>query len=279
MRIALLGDIVGAPGRQAATAAVPWLKQEKRADYIIANSENTADGSGLTADLYKRLKEAGIDGQTLGDHAFRRAPVRAALESAADLIRPANLPAEAWGRGHMKLEKAGLPPIHVMTVIGRIFMNNMHGDDPFECVERWLKTLPPRAIALVEIHAEVTSEKAAMGWHFNGRVACVFGTHTHVPTADERILSKPGADDSIPGAANPFPGGTAFVTDLGMCGPLDSILGRRADRVVKQMTTGIPAAFDVAFGRPVAQGVIVEVDDKSGLATGIERFSLEVKPA
>lgn len=277
MKIALLGDIVGAPGRQAAVAAVPWLRTEKKADVVIANAENAADGSGLTADLYKRLKEAGIDGQTLGDHAFRRAPVRAALESATDLIRPANLPAQAWGRGAMKLEKSGLPPVHVTTVIGRIFMNNMHGDDPFECVERWLKTLPARAIALVEIHAEATSEKAAMGWHFNGRVACVYGTHTHVPTADGRILSKPGTDDSIPGAINPFKGGTAFVTDLGMCGPLDSVLGRRADRVVKQMTTGIPAPFDVAFGKPTAQGVIVEVDENSGLAVGIERFSFEMK--
>ncbi len=279
MRIALLGDIVGAPGRQAVGAAVPWLRQEKKADFVLANAENAADGAGLTAELYRKIKEFGVDGQTLGDHAFRRTAVQSALEGASDLIRPANLPATAWGKGHMKLEKPGLPPVYVMTVLGRIFMDKIQGNDPFACVDHWLKTLPPRAIALVEIHAEATSEKAAMGWHFNGRVAAVFGTHTHVPTADERILSKPGADDSIPGAINPFKGGTAFVTDLGMCGPLDSILGRRADRVVKQMTTGLPAPFDVAFGKPMAQGVIVEVDNGTGLATGIERFAFEFKGA
>lgn len=277
MRIALLGDIVGAPGRQATSAAVPWLRGEKKVDYVVANSENAADGAGLTAELYRKIKEFGVDGQTLGDHAFRRAPVQGALETATDLIRPANLPAGAWGKGSMKLERPGLPPIFVMTVLGRIFMDKIQGNDPFACVEQWLKTLPPRAIALVEIHAEATSEKGAMAWQFNGRVACVFGTHTHVPTADERILTKPGADESIPGAINPFKGGTAFVTDLGMCGPLDSILGRRADRVLKHMTTGLPAAYDVAFGKPTAQGVIVDVDNGTGLATGIERFSFEVK--
>lgn len=279
MRIALLGDIVGAPGRQAVAAAIPRLRGEKKVDYIVSNSENAADGAGLTAELHRKIRDCGVDGQTLGDHAFRRHQVQAALERESDLIRPANLPALAWGKGAMKLERPGLPPIFVITVLGRVFMEKIQGNDPFACVDQWLKTLPARAIALIEIHAEATSEKAAMGWHFNGRAACVFGTHTHVPTADERILTKPGIDDSIPGAINPFKGGTAFVTDLGMCGPIDSILGRRPDRVVKHMTTGMPAVYDVAFGKPTAQGVIVEVDAGSGLATGIERFAYEVKGA
>ncbi len=289
MRIAYLGDIVGAPGRLAATQAVPVLRREHGVDVVIANAENCAAGSGLTPDQYRKLKDAGFDGLTLGDHALKKQQIRHTLETAPDLIRSINWPTSCWGKGAMVIESNGqadvtktqgqLPGgVHVVMVMGRLFMNGPQADDPFAAVDRYLesiKRVTPRPVVIVEIHAEATSEKVAMGWHLNGRVAAVLGSHTHVPTADARILPKPGApgtDSSIPGSPNPFPGGTAYCTDLGMTGPDDSVLGRRVDRVLKFMTTATPAPFDVADASPAAHGVILDIHDTSGLATGIERF-------
>lgn len=284
MRIAYLGDIVGAAGTRAACWAAGHLKGELGVDVVIANAENAAAGSGLTPELYRKLKAAGVDGLTLGDHALKKRQVQHVLETEQDIIRPANWPSGCWGRGSMVLEPKGvdvspLPGagVHVLVVMGRLFMNGPQADDPFACVDRWLERLPERACAIVEVHAEATSEKVALGWHANasGKVAAVVGTHTHVPTADARVLPSPGSagtDPSIPGVPNPFPGGTAYVTDLGMTGPADSVLGRRVDRVLRFMRTATPAAFDVAEGRPTAQGVLIEIDDRTGLARGIERW-------
>jgi hypothetical protein len=283
LKIAILGDIVGVPGRQAAAAAVPVLRGQHGAHLVLANAENAANGSGLTPELYRKLRDAGIDGMTLGDHAFRKQQVYTTLEAEPDLIRPYNLPAKARGRGVMTLaatDDAGATHrVHVVTLIGQLFMNTMRGSDPYAAADQVVNAIradDPRAIVLVEIHAEATSEKVAMGWHLNGRAACVFGTHTHVPTADARLLPTPADDDSVPGRPWVGAGRTAYITDLGMTGPYDSVLGRRADRVLKHMTTSLPAAFDVAEGKGTARGVLVEVDPASGLALGIETVSLPV---
>jgi hypothetical protein len=281
IKIAILGDIVGTAGRQAAIQAASALREQHGAHVILANAENAADGSGLTPTLYNKLKEAGIDGMTLGDHAFRKNQIYATLDSAPDLIRPLNLPTKARGKGVMQLkanDDQGKPcTIRVVTLIGQLFINNMRGSDAFKAIDEFLAASAPHenTITIVEMHAEATSEKVAMGWHLNGKVACVFGTHTHVPTSDERLLPKPNADDiSIPGEPWIGRGQTAYITDLGMTGPYDSVLGRRADRVVKHLTTGMPAAFDCADGNPRARGILVTADPSSGLATAIERIDL-----
>jgi metallophosphoesterase (TIGR00282 family) len=278
MKIAYLGDVVGTPGRQALTQQAPRLRDEFGADLIVANVENTANGSGLTPEQYKKFCAAGIDGMTLGDHAFRKQQIKNVLNTADNLIRPINLPGRAWGKGFMRLSpKAnGLPDVVVGTVMCRLFMNSVQADDPFAAIDRLLEDLrkQPPAVVIIEIHGEATSEKIAVGWHANGRVAAVLGSHTHVPTADARILPRPGQDLSIPGPAAAGVGGTAYITDLGMTGAQDSVLGRRVDRVVHHMSTGLPAAFDVAEGNPVVQGVLLDIDPPSQRATAIQRLAL-----
>ena len=284
IKIAILGDIVGTAGRQAAAAAATTLREQHGAHLVLANAENAADGSGLTPTLYNKLKEGGIDGMSLGDHAFRKNQIYATLDSATDLIRPLNLPPKARGKGVMHLtanDDQGRPcTVRVVTLIGQLFINNMRGSDAFKAIDELLTSPAPDktsggTITLVEMHAEATSEKVAMGWHLNGKVACVFGTHTHVPTADERLLPRPNAEDlSIPGEPWVGKGATAYITDLGMTGPYDSVLGRRADRVVKHLTTSMPTAFDVADGNARACGVLVTADPATGLATAIERIDL-----
>jgi metallophosphoesterase (TIGR00282 family) len=280
MRIAYLGDIVGTPGRRALQQQMPGLRGELGADVVIANAENIANGSGITPDQYKKLVDAGVDGMTLGDHAFRKQQIAATLKSADNLIRPINLPGRAWGRGFMRLPSPleGGSDVVVAMVMGRVFMNSVQADDPFAAIDRLLEDLrkQPPAVVIFEVHAETTSEKIALGWHANGRCAAVLGSHTHVPTADARLLPAPGSELSLPGQSTlrPGVGGTAFVTDLGMTGPQDSVLGRRADRVVRHMSTGLPAAFDVAEANPVVQGVLIDVDPQTGRATAIERIAL-----
>jgi len=281
LKLAILGDIVGTPGRQAAAAAVPVLREQHGVHLVLANAENAANGSGLTPELYRKLTAAGIDGMTLGDHAFRKQQIYPTLESEPNIIRPINLPPKARGKGVMTLQASDdagkAHSVQVVTVIGQLFMNTMRGSDPYAAADRAVNDIrakDPKAIVIVEIHAEATSEKVAMGWHLNGRAACVFGTHTHIPTADARLLPTPQDDESIPGQPWIGTGRTAYITDLGMTGPYDSVLGRRADRVVKHMTTSLPTAFDVAEGRGTARGVIVDIDPASGLAVGIEPVAI-----
>ena len=241
----MLGDIVGKPGRRVVQQQLPWLRREYQPDYVVANAENVAGGSGITQQLYHKLRAYGIDGVTLGDHAFRQKDSYPAFDTAMELIRPANLPDAALGRGWMRLESAaGKPPLYVVTLLGRLFMNGVQADDPFAAVERILAGFPKGAAVLVEIHAEATSEKVGMGHHLDGRAAAVVGTHTHIPTADAKVL----------------PGGTAYMTDLGMCGPYDSILGRRKERVLQFMTTAMPAVFDVAEEDVRMCGVLIELE-------------------
>jgi len=269
LKVLILGDIVGTAGRQAVAQCLPALRERHEPDLGIANAENASNGSGLTPELYRKLKALNIDGLTLGDHVYKKQQIRKTLSEAEDLIRPANLPSRAAGRGMMRLRVGGEdgpgPSVYVISVLGRVFMNHMPADDPFACVDRLLgQIMEPNPIVLVEVHAEATSEKIAMGWHLNGRVAAVFGTHTHTPTADERVLP-----DGCPQPETR--GGTAYISDLGMCGPYDSVLGRMADRVLTHMTTSMPSPFDVAEGNPRVCGVLVEIDEATRCATRIER--------
>ena len=266
LRLIMFGDIVGGPGRRAVQQLLPELRAKYRPDIVLANAENAANGSGLTPELYRKIAASGVDAMTLGDHVYKKAEIVTTLETATNLIRPANLPSGAKGRRWMKVDamKDGqvnrdLPPIYVMTVLGRIFMS-LPADDPFATVDQVLAGLPVKdPIVLVEVHAETTSEKQALGWHLDGRVAAVVGTHTHVATADARILPK----------------GTAYQTDLGMCGPMTSVLGRSVAPVLLHMTTAMHAPYDVAEGDPRVSGVFIEIDEASRCATAIERFELK----
>jgi len=262
LRIVMLGDIVGRPGRLAVAHLLPVIRELYQPHLVLANAENAANGSGLTPEHYRKLRAAGIDGITLGDHVYKKAQIIPTLKAERDIIRPANLPPRAKGQRWMCLpagEEDAKRNVCVLTVLGRIFMN-LPVNDPFETIDRVLAELPgPDPIVIVEVHAEATSEKQAIGWRFNGRVAAVIGTHTHVATADARLLDQ----------------GTAYITDIGMCGPQESVLGRRVDRVLTYMTTAMPAPFDVAEGDPRVCGVLIEISDHSRHATDIERIELK----
>ena len=255
MRIVMIGDIVGKPGRRVVQQQLPAVRRQYEPDVIIANAENIAGGSGITPALFQRLLSYGIDGVTLGDHVYRQREILPVLRDHPRISRPANLPGAAVGQRWLELTTPTGAKLIVITLLGRLFMTGAAADDPFAAADALLRELPDDAAVLVEIHAEATSEKVALGHHLDGRVAAVVGTHTHIPTADPRIL----------------PQGTAYMTDLGMSGPYDSVLGRRKDRVLQFMTTAMPAPFDVAEGDPRLCGVFIEIDDASGRATRCER--------
>lgn len=285
LRIAYMGDIVGNAGRKVIEHAVPILRQKYRADLVIANAENAANGTGLTPDLYHKFVAAGIDGMTLGDHCFKKQQIYPILSKETNICRPANLSAKARGKGWMRLltQVDGHPsdiPVVVIPVLCRVFMSQMPADSPFETVDAILDSLlslsGPPPIVIVEIHGEATAEKTAMGWYLNGRVAAVIGSHTHIPTADQRILPLDMPEYPAEGINTKVEGGTAYITDMGMTGAQDSCLGRRADRVVKAMTTNVPSPYDVSEARPVAHGVLVTIDERTRRATKIRRLAVSL---
>ena len=216
VRLLLIGDIVGKPGRQVVTSAVAGLRIEEGIDFVIANAENAAGGSGLTPAIYRELVAGGVDCVTLGDHIYRRREIYSVLDSEPCIVKPANYPPDAPGRPFTVLSTRGNVQVAVFTLLGRVFMQPV--DCPFQAADRVLGSLPPEVKCIVvDMHAEATSDKQLMGRYLDGRVSAVLGTHTHVPTADEQLL----------------PGGTAFHCDVGMAGPHESILGRRIDRVLE----------------------------------------------
>lgn len=259
MRIVFLGDINGAPGRQALVQRMPALLERHRPDCVIANAENAKAGSGLTPEQFTQFRGLGIDGCTLGDHAYREPRIIPFLEAPDAMVtRPANLSRKAPGKRFLRIPAGGARTrdVWVMTVLGRIYMP-LPADDPFAAVDDFLASIPERnPIVLIEAHMEVTSEKIALGHYLDGRVSAVVGSHTHVPTADERILR----------------GGTAFITDMGMCGPYDTVIGRDAAMVVKAMTTSLHVPYSMGEGGEALSGVLLEVDDASGRARSIERI-------
>ena len=253
-----IGDIVGTPGRRVLTEALPTVSCERGIDCNIVNVENAASGSGLTPSLYDKFIRAGVHLMTLGDHVYRRRNIIPVLEKSDRIVRPANLAPGAPGNEFAIWETQAGVRIAVISLLGRMFMR-LHVDSPFQAVDRVLATLPTEVkIVVVEIHAEATAEKVAMGWHLDGRVSVVFGTHTHIPTADDRILPK----------------GTAYITDLGMTGPYDSVLGRVKERVLSSLTTNVPTPFEVAAGDVQMCGIVVEVDSVTGCAKSIERIRI-----
>ena len=256
MRLLLIGDIVGKPGRKITTQAVAGLKRREQLDLVVANAENAAGGSGITPEIYHELVQAGVDAITLGDHIYRRREIYSILDSRSNIVKPANYPADAPGR-EVAIVPCAHQPVAVISLLGRVFMNPV--DCPFAAVDRVLASLPKDVAAvLVDFHAEATSDKQLMGRHLDGRVTAVLGTHTHVPTADEQIL----------------PLGTAFQCDVGMTGPHDSILGRRIDRVLTTTRTFRPEYFDVASGGVKLHGTIVDFDPSTRLAGSIRRIAL-----
>ena len=250
MRILFVGDVVGRPGREAVAALLPGLRSELRIDLAIVNGENAAGGAGLTAEIARELQASGADVVTTGNHVWDQRQFIAEIESLDFVLRPLNLPPSNPGRGSLVTQG-----VLVVNAIGRTFM--APADDPFRAMDELLaaRVAPVPAVTVLDWHAEATSEKLAMGWHLDGRVTAVVGSHTHVPTADARVL----------------PNGTALVCDTGMVGPRDSILGMRPAVIVERFRTGLPKRFEVADG-PVAFGsVVIDADDATGMARSVER--------
>jgi metallophosphoesterase (TIGR00282 family) len=259
LRILALGDIVGRPGRQVIHQKLPTLVRQQRVDLVVANAENIAGGSGITPNLFNKLRSYGVDVVTLGDHIYKRLDIVPTLQASERIVRPANLSTNAAGRTYTVVQTNSGVSVAVFNLLGRIFMN-LPSDDPFAAADRVLEEIPKTVkVSVCDMHAEASSEKVAMGHWLDGRVSFIFGTHTHTPTADAKIL----------------PGGSAFQSDLGMCGPYDSVLGRRKDRVIKYMTTNMPHSFEVATGDVRLCGALAEIDAETGKAISIER--IEVK--
>jgi metallophosphoesterase (TIGR00282 family) len=257
VRILFIGDVVGKPGRRAVATLVPRLREERDIDFVIANGENSAHGAGLTASTVDALLTSGVDVITSGDHVWDQKEVYEVIEREPRLLRPLNFPASAPGKGSIVVRLDGLPPVGVLNLIGRVFMPNT--DCPFRAAETEIaRLLMQTKIIIVDLHAEATSEKIAMGRFLDGKVSAVIGTHTHVATADEHILPK----------------GTAYLSDAGMCGPHDSVLGRDVGAVLQRFLTQMPQKMEVAEGDVALCGAIVDVDETTGRARSIERIRI-----
>lgn len=257
MRILVVGDVVGRPGKHAVSQIIPRYIRERGVDFVIANAENVVAGSGLTPQAFHKLLHQGVDCCTMGDHIYRRREIFGELDDSERIVKPANLPPEAPGREFTVLEARNGARVAVISLLGRTYMN-VRSDCPFHAVDRVLAALEPDVrIIVVDMHAETTSEKVAMGWHLDGRVTAVVGTHTHIPTADLCVL----------------PGGTAYVTDLGMTGPYESVLGRDRHSVIQSLITGIPHPYTVATRDVRLSAALIELDPQSGRALRIERVS------
>jgi metallophosphoesterase (TIGR00282 family) len=255
MRILFLGDVVGRGARLALRRRLRALRRERQVDFVVANGENAAGGKGLDPDSAEELLDAGVDVITSGNHVWQHARLIPVLETERRLLRPANFPAGNPGHGWTVQRAANGVAVGVVNLIGRAFMGS--ADCPFAKADEAVAAIAGEAdVVIVDMHAEATAEKAAMGWHLAGRVAGVIGSHTHVQTADERIL----------------PGGTAYLTDSGMCGPTDSVIGMRREEVVRRFITQMPVRFEVAKGPLLLQGALLDVDPQSGRATAIERL-------
>ena len=254
MRVLMIGDVVGRPGRRAVAALLPDLRTAERVDLVIANGENSAGGRGLTQETAEEILNAGVDVVTTGNHVFRQKEVVPYLEMDVPVLRPLNFPQGVPGRGHTVLRSPDGISVLIVNLCGRV--NLMELDSPFQRMDRLLRDfadVPP--IVIVDFHAETTSEKQAMGWYLDGRVSAVLGTHTHVPTADTRILRR----------------GTAYVTDVGMVGPHNSILGDRIEPILTYFLTQMPARFEVGDGPVAFNSVLLDIDD-TGRARSIRRI-------
>ncbi len=260
LNILCIGDIVGRPGRRIIADTLKPLVKERGIDCVIANAENAAGGSGLTPQIYDKLLRYGVNLITLGDHTYRKRDIISTLETADNIARPANFSPAAAGKGFALYRTGKGPTVAVVALIGRLFMKG--SDCPYNAIDRILPQLKQKAeVVVVDIHAEATSEKIAMGYHLDGRVGLVFGTHTHVVTADERIMPK----------------GAAYITDIGMTGAHDSVLGRGVESVLKSFRTQMPYPFEIATGDVRMNGVLVTIDANTNKAERIERIRVDAE--
>ncbi len=259
INILCIGDIVGRPGRGVLADHLQNLISEREIEFVVCNAENAAGGSGLTTPSFKKLISYGVDVVTLGDHVFRKREIIQTLETSDRLIRPANLSELAAGKGWTKVQtKSGSHEIAVASLLGQMYMGA--NNSPWSTIDKIMNEIPSEIkIRILDFHAEASSEKIAMGWNLDGKVSIVFGTHTHIPTADARVL----------------PEGTAYISDVGMTGPYDSVLGRRKDRVLSSLKTSMPAHFEVARGDPRLCGIIAAVDPYTGKAESVERIEIK----
>jgi len=255
VRILAIGDVVGKPGRTIIIDRLHAFCDKELVDAVIANGENLAGGSGLTPQEADELFKAGVNVITGGDHIWAKKEIIPYIDRTPGLLRPANYPLDQPGKGHTVFETRSGAKVGVIHLQGRVFMNT-HADCPFQTARRLVNEMKPKtSVIAVDMHCEATSEKIAMGWWLDGHASFVFGTHTHIQTADERVL----------------PQGTAYITDCGMTGPYESVIGRRVDRVLHRFTTGMPAHFEVATGDVRLCGALATVDSDSGRALEIRR--------
>jgi metallophosphoesterase (TIGR00282 family) len=256
VKVLFIGDIVGKPGRELIRKGLRPLVEHLGADLVVANAENAAAGFGITKDIGDALLEWGVDVMTSGNHVWDKTEVLPYIAAEPRLLRPANYPAGVPGRGAYVAQTGDGRPVGIVNVMGRVFMLNI--DDPFAVVLREIEAIRHRTrVIIVDFHAEATSEKIAMGWHLDGKATLVVGTHTHVQTADDRIL----------------PNGTAYLTDAGMTGPHDSIIGMDRESAMVRFLSGMPSKFEPATGNPRLNGVLVEADERTGRAIAVTRIS------
>ncbi|MDR3288162.1 MAG: TIGR00282 family metallophosphoesterase [Peptococcaceae bacterium] len=252
MKILFIGDIVGKPGRKAIKLLLPAIQAEHGIDVTIANAENAAGGNGLTKEVAQEIYQLNVDFLTMGNHVWDQRSIMTYMDEEERLIRPANYPLGAPGKGAAVIRTQGRK-VGVLNLSGRIFLKEL--DDPFPSAIRWITELKKQTeIIIVDFHAEATSEKVALGWFLDGKVSAVLGTHTHVQTADARILDQ----------------GTAYISDVGMTGPRDSVLGVKKELAIKKFVTQLPVRFEVAGGAVQLNGVVIDVDEDTGKARSVQ---------
>lgn len=256
MRVLFIADVIGQPGRKVLNEFLPRWIPEKKIDLVIANAENASGGFGLTPPVAEEIFASGVEVITLGNHTWDRKEIMDIIDDPR-IVRPANYPPGCPGQGWRIVNTRSGLKTGIMNLMGRIYM--LETDCPFRKAQEILPSiLKHTKIIIVDMHAEITSEKVAMGWFLDGQVSAVIGTHTHVQTADERVL----------------PGGTAYITDVGMTGARDSVIGIEKEIIIKRYLTRLPVRFEIARGDPVFSGVLIEIDEKSARASGLERFTV-----
>lgn len=260
LKVLFVGDIFGETGRKALRIKVEEIRNKDKPDFVIVNGENAAGGKGITYNTAQEILSCGVDAITMGNHTWARKEVMQIIDSGMKIIRPANYPKGVPGKGRIILENNGLR-LGLVNLLGRVYMDS-HADCPFQAADREIQNLKGQVDAiLVDFHAEATSEKVALGHYLDGRAACVAGTHTHVQTADERILEN----------------GTAYITDVGFTGPADGVIGVDREQIIRKFTLGLPAHFEPASGRAIFNAVMVTIDPKEKKATDIQRIAGFIK--
>lgn len=258
MRVLFIGDIIGEPGRKMVRQQLRGLRETHGPDLVVANGENAAGGFGITSEIADELFFLGIDALTSGNHVWDKKEIEPYLAKQDRLIRPANYPEGNFGQGSVVISTANAGKAAVLNLEGRVFMNNL--EDPFRVAERELEKLKKETpVVIIDFHAEATSEKMALAWHLDGKASAVLGTHTHVQTADERVL----------------PNGTAFITDVGMTGPTDSVIGVKKEQAIARFLYQTPHRFEIPKGPVHLCAVLVDIDGKTGKASSIERINIK----